>query len=144
MNIRRFALFSGIAMLVMGILSFIPALSQSAATLPTLKLETSYGMFWGIFPMNIVNKLALIGFGVAGVLAARAALISAAVNFSRTVAIVMGAFAIFGFIPTLSTLFGYAPLFGGEIVTHAFFATLGAYFGYAVNVRDDMRTTAQA
>ena len=142
MSIRRFALIGGVVMFVMGILALVPDLSQTAAYLPDLKVTSSYGLFLGLFPMNIFNKMALIAFGIAGVLAARAESPLTSVKYSRTVAIVMGVLAVFGFIPGLNTMYGYWPLFGGEILAHGAFAVLGTYFGYAVPARLERRTMA--
>lgn len=140
MSIRKFAFVGGIIMLVMGIISLIPQLSQNADGLAPLKLNISYGLFIGFFAMNILNKLALIAFGVAGILASRADDIATPINYARTVAIVMGVLAVFGFIPGLSTMFGYMPLFGGEIIAHAAFAAFGAYYGYSVAARQHLPT----
>ena len=132
---RKFAMIGGWVMLVMGVLSLIPALSQNNFILPALNINTSYGMFLGYFPMNIVNKAALILFGIAGIVCASRENVIPSVKFSRVVCIVMGVLAVMGLIPSLSTLFGYAPLFRGEVLTHAIFAGLGAYYGYVVPAR---------
>lgn len=131
---RRFALIGGIVMLAMGLMALVPQFVGSAEGLPLLKLDTSYGMFLNLFPMNILNKAALIIFGLAGIIAAYrpATSLPASIAYSRWVLYVMGSAAILGLIPATSTLFGYWPLFGNEIAVHAFFAILGAYFGYAL------------
>lgn len=138
MHPRRFALIGGILMLVMGVLAFVPALSRDAGiVLPALKVTNSYGAFLGFFPMNIFNKIALIGFGAAGIFAATRAATSlpASIRWSRIVFAVMGVLAILGMIPATNTLFGYWPLFSGEIVAHGVFAVLGAYFGYTLSAK---------
>ena len=144
MNIRRFAMWSGVLMLAIGIISLIPNLSQSSATLPALKLDTSYGLFLGLFAMNIMNKAALIAFGFWGMMAARAPSLNSPITFSRTVAIVMGAAAVLGLIPQTRTFFGYWPLFGAEVVMHAAFAALGTYFGFAMAPREVARRAHSA
>ncbi|MES2962694.1 MAG: DUF4383 domain-containing protein [Bdellovibrionota bacterium] len=138
MHPRRFALIAGVFMLAMGVLAFIPALSRDAGMiLPTLKVTNSYGAFLGFFPMNIVNKIALIGFGLAGLYAATrtGTSLPASIRWSRIVFMAMGVLAILGMIPATNTLFGYWPLFGGEIVAHGVFAVLGAYFGYTLSAK---------
>ena len=67
---RRFALVGGSLMLAIGLISLIPALQGSVDRLPVLNVETSYGLFLGLFPMNIFNKAALIIMGLAGISAA--------------------------------------------------------------------------
>lgn len=121
-------------MLLIGIVSLIPGIEGSAVSLPALTLDTSYGLFLGLFAMNIVNKVALILFGVAGIAVASMKFNSLprSITWSRTVAIVMGIAAILGFIPQTNTFFGYWPLFGFEALAHAAFAIVGAYFGFAL------------
>lgn len=134
---KKFALIGGILMLAMGLFSLIPAFVGSAASLPMLNVETSYGLFLGLFPMNIFNKIALIVFGIAGVGAANAKFTSLplSIHFSRAVFWVMGALAILGLIPATNTLNGYWPLFDGEVLAHGIFALVGAYYGYALTAK---------
>lgn len=129
---KQFALVGGGAMLGMGLAAFVPALSTEPreAGLPKLDVETSYGKFLGIFPLNIFNKTALTAFGVAGVLSALAKTDRPARLFAQTVAIVMGPLAVLGAIPRTRTLFGTWPLFGAEVASHGVFAALGALFGF--------------
>jgi hypothetical protein len=135
MHIRKFAMIGGWIMLLMGVLALIPALTNNVYMLPPLQVQTSYGLFLGYFPMNIFNKVALILVGLAGIMASRSDDVISSVKYSRFVCIAMGALAIMGFIPSLNTLFGYWPLFRGEIVAHAVFAVFGGYFGYVVPAR---------
>lgn len=135
MQPRKFALFGGALMLLMGAVSLIPALyDYPAAMLPALKIENSYGLFLGIFPMNIFNKVALIVFGAAGIIVSQLATtaLPASVKWSRWVFGVMGVAAVLGLFPQTETLYGYWPLFGAEVWTHGVFAVLGAYFGFAL------------
>ncbi|MDB4960542.1 MAG: hypothetical protein JWP01_541 [Myxococcales bacterium] len=120
-------------MLAMGLASFIPQLSTSPrrARLPRLKVQTSYGKFLGLFPLNVFNKTALTLFGVAGVLASRATSEKPARIFARAVAIAMGPLAILGAIPQTRTLFGMWPLFGAEVAAHGTYAAIGAKVGFS-------------
>jgi len=137
MNPRVFALWGGLVMLAMGVLSLIPSLAGTTETLPPLLNEASYGAFLGMFPMNIFNKLTLIVFGIAGVTAATSAYTSlpASIYFARVTLFVFGAAAILGLFAATDTLGGYWPLFGGEVWLHGIFAVLGGYFGYALTAR---------
>jgi len=137
MHPKKYALIGGILMLVMGLLALVPSLYENYAAnvnLPPLALNTSYGLFLGIFPMNILNKIALIIFGIAGIAAANAPTtnLPKSILWSRAVFVIMGAAAILGAIPQTSTLNGYWPLFNAEVWTHGLFALLGAYFGFAL------------
>ena len=129
MNSRAFAFWGGIVMLVMGTLALIPNLSAHPPWLPPLRLDVSYGLFLNIFPMNIINKLALIAFGLAGILTANSTRNS--ILYSRVVFFVMGTAAVLGMFPQTYTFFGLWPLFGAEVLTHGIFALLGAYAGFA-------------
>lgn len=144
MHPRSYALFGGILMLLMGVASLIPSLSQLPPDYPIMQVTANYGLFLGIFPMNIINKVALIVFGLAGIMASRAPNTSlpASIRFSRLVLFVMGAAAVLGLIPQTRTFFGYWPLFGAEVAVHAFFAVLGAYFGYALPMKAAPRAAA--
>ncbi len=134
MNAKNFALVGGIVMLVIGALSLIPAFTGLAFGLPILKIETSYGLFLGIFPLNIVNKAILIGFGLWGIAAASDPVLSLprSISFSRWVFMISVVFAVLGLFPQTNTLFGYAPLFGAAIWLHAVMALVGGIFGYSV------------
>lgn len=131
MDPKQFAFGSSIIFLLMGLSSLI--FPGAIDSLPTLKIETSYGLFLGIFPMNIFNKIALISFGIGGLRAAsdKFASLPLSIFYSRAVLFVMGLAALLGIIPQTNTFFGYWPLFGNEVYTHGLFAILGGYFGFA-------------
>lgn len=139
MHPRQFALVGGIVMLLFGVFSLFAGLSTppAEAGLPILNLENSYGLFLNTFPMNIINKISLIAFGLAGIYCANRPLTSlpASINFSRWVFVVMGVGAVLGLIPSTNTFFGYWPLFGAEVAAHAVFALLGGYFGFILSSR---------
>lgn len=134
MNAKKFALVGGIVMLVIGALSLIPAFTGLAFGLPILKIETSYGLFLGVFPLNIVNKAILIGLGLWGIAAASDPVlsISRSISFSRWVFTLSAVFVVLGLFPQTNTLFGYVPLFGAGVWFHAVMALLGGVFGYSV------------
>lgn len=134
MNAKNFALVGGVVMLVIGALSLIPAFTGLAFGLPILKIETSYGLFLGVFPLNIVNKAILIGLGLWGIAAASDPVLSIprSVSFSRWVFLLSAVFVVLGLFPQTNTLFGYAPLFGAGIWLHGVMALLGGIFGYSV------------
>ena len=145
MHPRRFSLIAGIVMIAIAVLSFVPGLNEFPVGLPALKLETSYGFFLGLFAMNILNKIALLLFGMAGILAATAKnrSLPASVNHAKWVFFGMGIAAILGMIPATNTFFGYWPLFGNEAIMHGVFAAFGAYFGYRMPVVAQERLEAR-
>jgi len=135
MDPKKFSLIGGIVMTAIGILAlFIPG---TLDTLPILKVEYSYGLFLGLFPMNIVNKFLLIAIGLSGIAAgsAKFTALPLSIKWSRMVMVFMGVAAALGLIPQTNTFFGYWPLFGNEVWAHGLFAVAGAYFGFALSSR---------
>jgi hypothetical protein len=135
MKAKDFARVGGILMLGMGATALaFPRLSRPPrdAGLPPLRVETSYGKFVDLFPLNIFNKSALIAFGIAGILSSSLEKRDRPLStfYSRAVFYAMAPLAILGAIPQTRTLFGLWPLYGGEVGTHGLFAALGAYFGF--------------
>lgn len=129
---KKFALYGGILMFIIGVLAFVPTLYWSAGDLPALTIENSYGYFLGYVPMNIFNKSALIVFGLMGIAAAtwRHNSLPLSIKYSRMIMVVMGVLAVLGLFEQTNTLYGYWPLFGANIVLYALFAVVGGYFGF--------------
>ncbi len=129
---KKFALYGGIVLLVMGVLAFVPNLYTASAELPRLNVENSYGYFLETFPMNIFNKVALIVLGLMGIAAAtwRHNSLPLSIKYSRFVMVMSGALAILGMFEQTNTLFSYMPLYGANIPFYGLFAVLGGYFGY--------------
>lgn len=121
-------------MLVLGAIALIPGLEGSVASLPLLEINTSYGLFLGLFPMNVINKVALIVMGVWGIWAAMSTgrSLPRSIFFSRAAFVISAVLAVLGLIPQTNTLFGYWPLFGNNVLSSAVIAVVGAYFGFAL------------
>lgn len=136
MHPRKFALIGGIILLAAGLLALLVP-GPRTLDLPNLIVESSYGYFLGIFPMNIYNKLTLILFGAAGIYCANRPTTSlpASIKWSRWLFGVTGIAAILGLFSATNTLIGYWPLFGAEIGLHIVLAALGAYFGFVLPSR---------
>lgn len=138
MHPTRFAFISGLILFAIGVLSFVPSLSPGTDSLPVLYIEDSYGMFLGLFAMNIFSKVALIFFGLLGMVASSDVTSTAlpkSIFYSRLLFFAMGTLAILGAIPQTNTLYGYWPLFGNVVWFNALTAVLGGYFGYALSIR---------
>lgn len=142
MNIKNFALIGGLAMISLGLISFIPSLNVTEG-LPPIYINMSYGMFLDLFPMNVFNKVALIAFGTGGIVAFFAAKddLFYSINFSKIIFWTMGALSILGLFPQTNTLFGYWPLFGFEIIVHGIFSLIGGYYGYIADKDRTIQTT---
>lgn len=121
MNSRIFAIYGGMVMIAMGAISLFPGFEGNGSGLFALALEASYGDFLDLFPMNILNKLAFILFGFAGVVCGLGPA-RTAVDYARTVASFMGALSLLGMIPPAQTLGGLWPLYGGVAIAHGLFA----------------------
>lgn len=118
MSARAFAFYGGITMLVISLLALI--FPGSPAGMYITHVDISYGMFLGYFPANILNKLVLLIFGVSGLLIHKNHLKS--VRYCKVVVVFMGLGALLGLIPVTSAMWGYLPLYGGEVMLHALFA----------------------
>ena len=130
MTAKNFALYGGIIMLAIGVISLIPGLEGVMTGLPALELNTSYGLFAGLFPMNIVNKIVFAFVGLAGILVYRINDLYAWINYSRFVFFYLGLLAILGLSSSTNTIGGYYPLFGNIVALNAVFALAGGYFGF--------------
>lgn len=138
MNVRQFALISGVIYLIVGIAGFIPALLQPpAGTAPQLVVDSLHGRLLGLFPVNILHSLVHLAIGVWGVVGAKG--MGAAIMYSRSLAVIYGLLAVMGFIPGLNTMFGLVPLHSHDIWLHAGTALIAAYFGFAAKHTTEAR-----
>lgn len=133
MHPREFAFYGGIVMVVVALLAMVAP--GSAAMLPPLNLETSYGLFLGLIPMNIVNKLAILLFGVAGIVCSRVPNreLPTSIWYARVTMVAMAVLAVLGLFPQTDTLGGYWPLFGNNVGLYALVAVISGYFGFALS-----------
>jgi hypothetical protein len=131
MNTRKFAQIAGVVFLVIGVFGLAQGLSTFPEWLPVLQISSGYGVFLDLIPMNIINKLLYIGFGVAGLVVAQPRFSAEAdVRYSKTVFYTFGLLAVLGLFQYTSTLFGVMPLMRGAVLAHAVFAGAAAYFAF--------------
>lgn len=132
---RKFALYGGILMIIVGAAALVPNLYTTAGDLPRLNLEASYGYFLGQIPMNITNKIALIAFGVMGIAAAnwKYKSLPMSIRYSRFVMVVMAVLTVLGLFEQTNTLFGYWPLWGANVVLYAVVAVVAGYYGFRLS-----------
>jgi hypothetical protein len=138
---RQFARIAGSLMILMGVLALIPAFSTFPDWMTPLNLNESYGYFMGLIPMNIVNKVILIALGSWGILAAADSTrgLPMSINWSRFIGGFGALMFILGIIPSSATLGGYVPLYGYDIGLHFVMGVLGAYFGFALRAKADLK-----
>jgi len=139
-SVRDFAKIAGIAFVLVGLMGFIPGITQSPPpTAPDLAVDTSYGWLMGLFPVNAMHNLVHIALGAWGIAAARGW--DSARTFARGTAIIYAVLGVMGFIPGMDTMFGLAPLFGHDIWLHLLLAAASAYFGFMAPARHEVTSS---
>jgi hypothetical protein len=129
MKAPAFALILGIAFALVGILGFVPFVTQPAGlTAEYIQLNAYYGFVFGLFPVNVLHDAVHLLFGIWGILASLR--FAASVAFARTVTWIYGIIVILGLIPITGTLFGAMPIYGHDIWLHAIIVLVAAYAGY--------------
>ncbi len=133
MSIRYFALALGIVYTLVGLLGFLPGITQPPPpNAPTLAVDAGYGFLLGLFPINVLHNIVHLLIGVLGIAASRR--LAGARAYARGLAVVYGLLAIMGLIPGLDRTFGLIPLFGHDVWLHALTALASAYFGFMAPV----------
>lgn len=139
MNPRWFALWGGTIMVLLAICSFFfPGPRFSSDVLPALVVETNYGLFIGLFPMNLISKTVIMLLGLIGiwcVLEDSALSLPRSIWYSRFVCVFMLVLAALGLFSPTHTLFGYWPLFGNQVWSHAVIALVAGFYGFSLTSR---------
>jgi hypothetical protein len=135
MNAKSFAMVLGVIFLVVGILGFVPGITQMhEMDDPNLTVHgPGHGYLLGLFHVNVLHNLVHIVFGVLGIMMSRA---NKGREYARVVAISYGLLAILGLIPAmkLQYTFGLIPIEGNDVWLHALIAIAAAYFGWRTPV----------
>ena len=138
MNTRTFARIFGIVFLLVGIIGFIPGLTQPHQH-DGLAMESGSGMALGLFPVNVLHNIVHLAFGVWGFVAART--FDAARFYARAVAVIYALLVVLGLFPATNDTFGLIPIGGNDIWLHALLALIAAYFGFMHRDTDTVRAT---
>jgi hypothetical protein len=129
MAIRAFALLMAVVFGMIGALGFVPgAVHAVPADAPPLAVDHGYGLLLGLFPVNVLDNLVHLLFGVLGLAAFAGRLMP--VTYARIVAIAYGALAVMGLLPVLNTTFGLMPIWGADVFLHLGLAAVAIYFGF--------------
>jgi hypothetical protein len=127
MNTNRFALIYGIVFLVVGVAGFIPGIT-TPHTNPEIAADSSLGLLFNLFPVNLLHNIVHILFGIWGIAAARS--LAGARAYFKSVAIIYAVLGVMGLIPGLRTTFGLIPLYSHDVWLHFLLAAVAAYFGF--------------
>jgi hypothetical protein len=129
MKTSTFALVFGIAYLGAGLLGLIPAaLVPPPIDAPPTSFTLFYGYLLGLFPVNLLASLLHLVIGAWGISAWSGR--SSSISFARTLAVLFGALAVMGMLPTLNTTLGMMPIHGNDVWLHGLTAVIAAYFGW--------------
>lgn len=129
MSLRQFALAAGGVYMLIGILGFLPPMSQPPhADTASLAVDSGYSYLLGLFPVHILHNFMHLALGLWGVIA-YAHLVSARL-YARSVAIIYGALAFMGLFPEISLTFVLIPLSSVIVCLYALTALAAIYFGF--------------
>ena len=123
------ALVFGVVFLLAGLSGLFAAPPPPDA--PPLSIEHGHGLALGLFPVNTLHNLVHLLFGVLGIAASRAMVMTPRQYF-QVVAFSYALLVVLGMIPATQTLFGLTPLWGNDVWLHALLAAGAAYFAFAV------------
>ena len=127
MKTSTFALVLGIAYLLIGLMGLVPLfLVPPPMDAPPTHFTLLYGYLFGLFPVNLLHSVLHIVIGAWGISAWSSP--ANASRFCRDAAILFGALAVMGVLPTLNTVFGIMPLHGNDVWLNGLTAGLAAYF----------------
>ncbi len=131
MNLKTFTLIYGLAFTLVGVLGFVPGITQPHDN-PNVALDAGLGTLFGLFPVNYLHNVIHLVFGLWALSLARQTVSdSARRGYAKTVAVVYLVLALMGIFPFLNTTFGLVPIYGHDIWLHAILGLGAAYFGFA-------------
>jgi hypothetical protein len=120
-NSRQFAQIFGAIYLIVGILGFIPGVTQAAPG-----YGAGGGALLGIFPINYLHDVVHLVLGIWGL--ASAGSMARAVSFCRAFAVILILLGIYGFFSTGTD--SLVPLSGYDTYLHLASGLLAAWFGW--------------
>jgi hypothetical protein len=144
MAIRRFAMLLGIVFLIVGVLGFVPGVTQMhTGDHPDLDVEgPGHGYILGLFHVNVLHNAVHLLFGILGLVCARS--FGAARGYARFVAVAYAALGVLGLISAYGTkyVFGLIPIEDHNVWLHFGIAVVAAYFGFIHPAPEVVTTTS--
>lgn len=129
MSAPTFAFLMGVFYLAFGIFGALPSLLAPPPTgAPPLAFDALYGLFLGLFPVNLAHDFVHAAIGVWGLAAWAGA--ASALRYARITAALFFIIALMGLVPGLNTFFGYMPVYGNDVWLNLLTAATAGYFGY--------------
>jgi Domain of unknown function (DUF4383) len=129
MKAPAFARILGVLFLFLGALGFAPwATSPAPLSAEYINLSTSYGMIFGIFPVNAFHDLIHIAIGGWGVIASFG--FKPSVLYLRSIACLFVLLVLLGAVPITNTLFGAVPIYGWDVALDLLVALIALYGGF--------------
>ena len=145
MNLRTMARVFGVVFLLVGVLGFVPGITQMHDTTEGENLVVGgpgHGMLLGLFHVNLLHNLVHIAFGIWGLVAA-GRLDTSRVYF-RGVGVIYALLTVLGLIPATNTTFGLVPIHGHDVWLHAVLSLAGLYLGFVAKATDVTEPRADA
>jgi len=123
MTTQKVAQVFGWVFLVVGVLGFLPIAIISG----TMGMEPT--MMLGLFPVNVVQNVVHLAFGIWGIMAAKSA--DGAGTYCKIGGVIYLLIGAMGLVTGLATGFGLVPLGGNNVYLHLLLGAVLAYFGFA-------------
>jgi len=140
MNLRTIALVFGVVFTAVGILGFVPGITQMHTDHQAEGLVVGgpgHGLLLGLFHVNLLHNLFHLAFGVLGLAMSRT--FDGSRNYLRLVAITYGLLTVMGLLPRpFNTTFGLVPIGGHDVWLHALLAIGAAIAGFFMTRRGDL------
>jgi hypothetical protein len=138
MDLKNFALGTGLLLTGLGVLGFVSRLRRRPRLHdPALRVDSGYGRILGLVPTNTPFNFVRLTLGVWGLAASRDR--EDSLNYARAIAMLYAPMALMGFVPGLRSMFGLMPIHGSNILLHAGGATAAAVAAEMLPPFNDVR-----
>jgi hypothetical protein len=127
--IRPFTMTCGVSLLGLGICGFIPSLLETPVPgAGDRVLHILDGNLFGWYHLNVILSGLYVLVGVLGLLMTYR--LTDGQLYAKFVTVIFAVLALMGAFAPTSTLFGLAPLHGGDVALHTFIALIAFTFAF--------------